>query len=138
VYDIVAKNPQQKSPAFEINGREVLQPNIWYTCPLGKIARVRGKITCTGTGAGTEGRFIVATIIMFRWLGLIPGGTANLVWPDDTAQWEDNAGATQNTPINVYRIFDITLSAGQTIVTDQNAGTNAEFNLFAEVVESPV
>jgi len=133
--DIIAKNFQQKSPSVSINVRTVLQPNVYYTCPAGKVATVKGRVTCTGLGAASEGRFIVNSTIMYRWQG---GGTPiNVSVADAAAGYFDNFAAFKHTPLNVYRIFELTLEAGETISTDQNAGTNAEFNVFAEVVELP-
>jgi len=135
--DIIAKNTQQKSPAFEINGREIVQPFIWYTCPAGKIARVKGTVICTGFGAASQPRFSVAGVIKYRW-----GNTINI--GSNVATWNEGDNEGQNAtllffpPVNTERKFDVTLSAGQTIETSQNSGTNSEFNLFAEVVEKPV
>jgi len=136
--DIIAKNTQQKSPVIEINGRELVQPFTWYTCPVGKIATVKGKVTCTGTGAASEARFSVAGVILLRWQAFVVGDVfREFAYPDDMNQIRTSAGNLRNTPINILRKFDVTLSAGQTIVTSQNSGTNAEFNVFAEVNELP-
>jgi len=134
--DIIAKNPQQKSPATEINGRVVLQPHVWYTCPVGKIAKIKGRVVCTGLGAAGEARYSQAGIIVYRWQGSPPN--LGMALPDDTSVWTNSVGTRFFPIVNMYRKIDVTLSAGQTIETNQDVGTNAEFNIFAEVIELPV
>jgi len=89
--DIIAKNSQQKSPATEINGRVVLQPNVWYTCPTGKVATVKGKVTCTGLGAASQARCSVAGIIKYRWEAIV-GGTVRIPYPDDIGGYSNQVG----------------------------------------------
>jgi len=131
---IIAKTPQQKSSKFEINGREVIQPFTWYTCPAGKVAKVKGSVVCTLTGAGAQARFSVAGTIMYRWVPAYPAG-----WNNNPLQRNVNeligSGASSFPKVQTFQDFDVTLSAGQTIVTSQDSGTNAEFNVFAEVEE---
>jgi len=134
--DIIAKNVQQKSPAFEINGREVVQPFVWYTCPAGKIARVKGTINCTSLGAAAQARFSAAGVIKYRWARTLAGGLATLAESHSPLLIQINN--THFPPPNTELEFDVTLSAGQTIETSQSSGSNSEFNVFAEVVESPV
>jgi len=119
-----------------LNGRVVLQPNTWYTCPAGKKAIVKGRVTCTGTGAAAEARFSIAGVIMFRFA--VFGGNVAQVFPDGTANYTNTTPTVINsTPLNVFREFETTLAAGETIITSQDSGTNAEFNLFGSVKELP-
>lgn len=118
-----------------LNGRVVLQPNTWYTCPSGKKAIVKGKVTCTGLGAATEGRFSVAGTIMFRWEA-VTGTPKDFSVPDNTSVYFGGFTLRQ-TPLNTFMLFEVTLEAGDTIITSQDSGTNAEFNLFASVLELP-
>jgi len=116
----------QKLQEREINGRVVLQPNTWYTCPAGKTAKVKGCIQCTGTGAAATADLIAAGIIIFRWL------------PAGFVESFQNGPRTLSADVDQFAEFDINLSAGETIITDQNTGTNAEFNMFATVTETDV
>jgi len=125
-----ASNQVQKIPEFEINDRIVLQPHTWYTCPVEKKAIVKGTVVCTGRGAAATADFDVATITMFRW------DKATIIVPTET--WD-----YLNTPLELTTHkggqtarFDVELSAGDTIETNQNTGTNAEFNVFAKVQET--
>jgi len=112
-------------PEFEINDRVVLQPNTWYTCPAGKKARVKGSVQCTGRGAAATADFIAAGVVMFRWVA----GTASEGW--------EKSPRNLNDAVDEFALFEVDLAAGDTIVTDQDAGTNAEFNVWACVKESP-
>jgi len=121
---IISRNQAQKIQSFEINGRVVLQPNTWYTCPTGKKAIVEGRVQCTGRGAAATADFIVAGVIMFRWTSAgTPRGYE--LSPRDLASGDDE-----------FAFFKFELSAGDTVVTDQDAGTNAEFNVWADVIET--
>ena len=120
-------NAVQRIPEFEINDRIVLQPHTWYTCPAGKKARVKGSVQCTGRGAAATADFIAAGVIMFRW-------SRNTVSP---LPYLDNPRDLTTSQGGQFAEFEIDLAAGDTIVTDQNAGTNAEFNVWAKVQETP-
>ncbi len=116
----------QKITEFEVNGREVLQPFIWYTCPAGKKAIVSGRVQCTGRGAAATANFSIAGVIMFEWVT----GTGSLGWEMGPRGLNDN--------VDEFALFDgIELSAGDTVVTDQSTGTNAEFNVWMKVQETP-
>jgi len=136
-YGIVAKNASQKIPEFPINGRFVLQPHTWYTCPPGKKAIVKGSFDCTGTGAGAEGRLLVAGVIIHRWAVSI-AAAANFSIPRNSGKIIPTSGALSNPPVGIIQEINVELAAGETIVTDQDVGTNAEFNGFLRVQESPV
>jgi len=122
---IVSRNQAQKIQSFEINDRVVLQPHVWYVCPTGKKAIVKGSIACTGTGAGANADLLVASEIMFRWL------TAGAFIESYV-----NAPRTLGAGISQMAFFEFELSAGDEMETVQNTGTNAEFNVWAEVVET--
>jgi len=120
----------QKIAEFEINDRIVLQPHTWYTCPANKKAIVSGRVQCTGRGAAARANFSIAGVIMFEW---------------DTAAQHTFGENYLTAPRGLstanggeFALFDgIELSAGDTIVTDQDSGTNAEFNVWAKVQETP-
>ncbi len=113
-------------PEFEINDRVVLQPNTWYTCPTDKKARVKGRVQCTGRGAAATADFIAAGVIMFRWVA----GAA-------IGDYLENPRNLSTVNGGQFAEFEVDLAAGDTIVTDQSSGTNAEFNVWACVKESP-
>jgi len=117
----------QKIPEFEINDRIVLQPHTWYTCPAGKKAIVSGRVQCTGRGAAATANFSIAGVEMFQWTSQ---GVA-LGW--------ETSPRNLSSSTSEFALFDgIEMSAGDTIVTDQNAGTNAEFNVWAKVQETSI
>jgi len=135
--DIVAKNTQQKSPAIAINIRTLIQPHVYYTCPVGKIAKVTGKVGCTFRGAATESRFNFAGIIMFAWVT----AAKKTVVPAQDVGGEFGINEPRNMTTfggGQYGRIDDTLMAGELISTSQNSGTNSEFNVFLEITELPV
>jgi len=134
-FSITAKTAIQKTPAIGINTRVVLQPNVYYTCPAGQVAKVKGRVVCTGLGAASEARFLINGTITYRWVGNNTAVAISI--PDSTSQIQQQNSSRVNPPINVYREFDFTLNAGEDFSTDQNSGTNSEFNVFAEITESP-
>jgi len=119
----VALNSVQKLPGVPIIPRAtVIQPTSWYVCPAGKKAMVKGLCTCQGFGAASSGSLLI-------------GGT-------EIAQWENVGCELDNTdPLNLcadrYFAFEVELEAGESIQTTQDTGTNAEFNLFGIVEETP-
>jgi len=123
---IISRNQSQKIQSFEINGRVVLQPNTWYTCPTGKKAIVKGSVQCTGRGAAATADFNAAGVIMFRWDAISP-----LI--DDYTN-VPRALVTGNG--GQFALFEVELAAGETITTTQDSGTNAEFNVWASVIET--
>jgi len=134
-FSIIAKTAIQKTPAIGINVRTILQPNVYYTCPAGKVARVKGSVICTGRGAAAEARFLINGVIKLRWVANVNiGGSA--ISHSNNSQIQFGL-TTLNTPINVLKEFEFTLNAGEDFSTDQSSGTNAEFNVNAEVTESP-
>jgi len=135
VFSLIAKNSAQKLNLLVVNGRETTQPHTWYTCPAGKIAKIKGNFVCTGTGAAATATLAVAGVIIHRWQA--SSTTANMALVRNTDQYYDNGGVLQNPPVNVIQDVSFALAAGETIVTDQSSGTNAEFNGFLEIAESP-
>jgi len=122
---IISRNISQKIPSFEINDRVVLQPHVWYVCPTGKKAIVKGRIACTGTGAAANADLLIAGQIMYRWL------TAGAF-----IQSYIDAPRTLGAGVSQMALFEFELSAGDEMETVQNTGTNAEFNVWAEVIET--
>jgi len=124
---IIARNQIQKLQGRAINRRDVAaHPITYYTCPTGQKAKCTGQVVCTGTGAAATVDFIVAGVIMFRWLA---AGFVNSYL---------DAPRTLGATADQAALFDFTLLAGQTIVSAQDAGANAEINLFMNIIETPI
>lgn len=117
-------------PEIQIVGRIVLQPHIWYTCPVGKKAVCRGRVQCTNRGAAMIARFrIASTTSMFEWNNALNGSLSSDILPRGLGTGSGGQ----------FALFDnVQMVAGDTINTLQDAGTNAEFNLWARVQETPV
>jgi len=122
-----ASNQVQKIPEFEINSRTVLQPVVHYTCPTGKKALVKGSVQCTNRGAAARADFNAAGIRLFSW----DRNTAII------GDYIDQPRSLSTINDGQQAFYDLELSAGDTIETTQTSGTNAEFNLFAKVQETP-
>lgn len=121
----------QKLPTIPITPvRTVVQPTTWYTCPAGKKAIVKGIVVCTGRGAAANADFRSRGEIMFSWIKntAVIAGFDYINAPRQLTT--SNSGQ--------YAFFEVELAAGEIIQTTQNSGTNAEFNVFADVQETPV
>jgi len=121
---IISRNQSQKIQSFEINDRVVLQPNTWYTCPTGKKAIVKGSVQCTGRGAAATTDFVAAGVVMFTWTS------------QASAQGFETSPRNLSASLSEFAFFEVELAAGETILTQQNTGTNAEFNVWASVIET--
>jgi len=124
---IVSRNTLQKIPSRAINTRTVVQPVTHYTCPTGKKAHVKGTIQCTGRGAAATATFEINGIIIFTWDRSTIAVADYLTNPQFLT-----------TQAAQMALFEADLLAGQTVVTDQSTGTNAEFNIFMQVTETPI
>ncbi len=101
-------------------------PITYYTCPAGKTAHAVGLVTCTGTGAAATVDILVAGQILFRWI--IAAFTLSYLDSPRTLSATDDQ----------YARFDVWLAAGETVVSAQDSGTNAEVTMFMVVTESPL
>jgi len=127
VSQLIPSNIAQKLPGRAINRRDVAaHPITYYTCPAGQKAKCTGSVQCTGRGAAATVDFVVAGIIMYRW---IAGAT-----PTD---YRLNPRTLRDST-DQMALFDFELIAGETVVSAQDSGTNAELNLFMNVIETPV
>jgi len=116
---IVSRNQIQKTNkrTFALVN-DVVQPTTWYTCPTGKIAIVKGSTTCVDTGAAATSTLAFGGVVHATWLAT---GGSNVLLDDLAEQF-----------VLEWTAF---LEAGDTIVTDQNTGTNSQFKLQMEVEE---
>jgi len=126
---VVSRNVAQRLASVAINTRTTTQPVTHYTCPTGQKAHIKGRVQCTGRGAASTADFIPAGTVMFRWSKTSAPGTSENYIDTPRALSTGNGGQ--------FALFEFDLAAGETIVTDQDSGTNAEFNLWMEVTESP-
>lgn len=120
---IVSRNQIQRIPTIAINERKTLSGGTdgdFYTTPTGKRAVIKGRAVCTGLGASATVELTVATISI--------------------QQWNASSGTGSNDDpktIGVFVDFEVQLDAGEILAYTQNTGTNAEMNVFAEVLETP-
>jgi len=96
------------------------QPTTWYTCPANKIAIIKGQCVCTDTGAAATADLDVAGISIAEWQASGGGTDPNL--PQDLIK-------------DFLYQFDIQLDSGETLVTSQSSGSNANFKLGAVIEE---
>lgn len=117
----VARNIAQKIPTVPIKGLEVLQPFTWYTCPANKKAIIKGTCVCRNLGAAASANLVLAGV--------------------NDASWKTTGGIDINKRDDLATdqvvSFEVQLDAGETMLTNQNTGTNAEFQVNATVQESP-
>ena len=124
---IISRNQLQKIPTVAINRRDVAShPITYYTCPTGAKAKVKMLCASTGTGAAATLDIVVAGVIMFRWLASAGFVESYL-----------NAPRTLGTTNAQMAKAEFDLKAGETVVSAQDSGTNAEMNMFMEVQETP-
>jgi len=129
IAQLSSRNQANVLPEISITDRIVLQPHTWYICPTGKKAIVKARIQCTGRGAAATATMRAAGVNMFTWVaGAAIAGT------DPYREVPNNIGIS-NFPISYE--FIIPLSAGEQLETIQSSGTNAEFNLWGNVLELP-
>jgi len=127
---IISRNQIQKIPSVAINVRKVLSGGTdgdFYTCPAGKRARIKGYVICTGLGAAATVNFEVAGTVLYTWDGTALTGDY-LENPRTLTALQGGQGA----------LFDVQIEAGDILQYTQNTGTNAEMNMNAEVLETPV
>jgi len=108
---VISRTPIQKIPTTALNVREVGATLIFYTCPAGKRAVIKGMAMCTGLGAAAEVRLEANGIEVINWV----------------AATVDDA-----------KFFECSLEANQTLAKDQNSGTNGEVNVTASILETPI
>lgn len=124
---LIPSNVLQKIQGVSVNRRDVaLHPITYYTVPAGKKAKLKGVVSCTNTGAAATVDIIFAGVITFRWL--------NAGFVNNFRDAPRTLGATANQAAE----FEVDLAAGETMVSAQNAGANAEINLSMVIIETPV
>jgi len=116
-----------------LNERVVLQPHTWYTCPTGKKAIITGRAQCTSRGAAANTSLQFSGVTMFTYDSA--GAKESF---SDLLGWEFTPRHLTTALSGEFCFFtDIELAAGQTMITVQNSGTNAAWNVWANVKELP-
>jgi len=124
ISSLTSRTVVSTSNKVSFSGRTVIQPTTWYLCPAGKRGICKGTVQCTGRGAATVMSFRANGNTMYSWVfGAVDGNP-----------WELHPN---NLQIGAIVPFEATLEAGEIIETTQNSGTNAEFNVWGDVVELP-
>lgn len=119
---IISRNTSQKIPDFSLNERKVLSGGTdgdFYTVPANKKAIIQGRAVVTGLGAAATVELEVNGVSIQQW----------------------TAGGSQNSngdpkAVDVFVDFIAELDATQVLRYTQNAGTNAEMNVFLRIQES--
>lgn len=110
---LTALNQVQNIPTVPFIARLTSTATVWYTCPAGKKAKVRGYAVLDALGAAVDVH-----------IERNPTG-GDVLSVDLTA-----AGQTTG-------IIEFDLAAGDTLGYDQNAGTNATIDGVWSIQESP-
>jgi len=118
---VVSRNQIQKTNKRTIEWQSSVVSATFYTCPSGKIASIKGRMTCTAFGAATEVDLKVAGIAIATWKNTPAGTGIDINFPEDLAK-------------NMLYPFEAELTSGDTIATVQNSGTNAS-NKIQMVIE---
>lgn len=110
---LVARNTVQGIPTVPVISRLTSTAAVWYTCPTGKKARVRGYAILDGLGAAADVHI-----------------ERNPTSGDQISL--DLTAAGQSTGI-----IEFDLEAGDTLGYDQNSGTNASIDGVWSIQETP-
>jgi len=113
---IISRNQIQKSNKRTREWSTSTTSETFYTCPAGKIASIKGRMVCTAFGASTEVDLQVAGIAIATWIFSPVGTGIDINFPEDLA-------------VNFVYPFVAELTAGDTLATVQNSGTNASNKL---------
>jgi len=117
-------NTVQKINTIQVLQRDVSgHPITYYTCPTGKRAIIKGVCVCSGTGAAATVDILAGGVSLCEWQAT--GGVFDPNVPQDLAEGTQFA-------------FEVQLEAGETLVSAQNTGSNAEINMYCEIQETPV
>jgi len=118
---ITARNTSQKIGTSQLLIRRTLSPFTFYTCPAGKRAIIKGVASCDQTGSAAQVRLKVNNIIILEWRST--GG-------DPNKPQELRVGDGGN--------LDVEVEENQSLIYDQNAGTNATMDINAKIQETPL
>jgi len=117
---VISRNQVQVSNKRALSSNDVLQPVVYYTCPAGKIAVIKGTWLCDDTGAAATVDLNAAGLSIAE-VQATGGGTDPNV-PQDLAE-------------GLLFPFEVTLAATETLGVTQNTGTNANTTVLAVIEE---
>jgi len=109
-----------------INERHVIQPHTWYTCPAGKTAIVNYRFKGDGLGAASEIRLEANGVRLATWQS-----TSGIFTTPDNATISSLGWQV----LGSFASGEISLNAGEAVITSQDSGTNGEFNGFLQIQE---
>jgi len=117
---VVSRNQVQLSNKRALTSNDILQPVVYYTCPAGKIAVIKGTWQCEDTGAAATVDLNAAGISIAEVQATGGGSDPNV--PQDLAE-------------GLLFPFEVTLAATETLGVTQNTGTNADTTIIAVIEE---
>ena len=121
---IVSRNNIQKTNKRTIVSNDTSgYPITDYTCPAGKIAIIKGTMTCSSTGAAATVDLLAAGVSIAEWQA--SGGASDINVPQALA-------------VLVAYPFTINLAATETMQRTQDSGTNANTTINIVIEEFPI
>lgn len=126
----VSTNAVATIPTTPIIQNTTVTPAVFYTCPAGKKALIKGEVRCVDRGAAATASFEAAGVVLFIWNTAASQVTVAQTHLDTPEILSTNGGGK-------VAPFEVQLAAGETIRGIQNSGTNAQFKINAKVQESP-
>jgi len=130
--DIISKNISQSLAERNIILNTTTTPFIYYTCPVGKRASIKGWVRCVDRGGASNCSFEAAGVVM--WIWNTNAGHQSI--SDHPAYTERTQAMTTSSGGDIAMV-DLVLEAGQFIRVIQNAFTNAQFKCNFKVKELP-
>jgi len=117
---VIPRNQQQRTNKRQLFSNDVLQPVVYYTCPAGKVAIIKGTWLCDDTGAAATVDLNAAGVSIAEVQASGGGTDPNI--PQDLAE-------------GLLFTFEVTLAATETLGVTQNTGTNANTTINAVIEE---
>lgn len=117
-------------PETPIIDNTTVTPAVFYTCPTGKKALIKGEVRCVDRGAAANASFEAAGVVLAIWNTNVSHLSISSTYLDTPEGLTTSSGGT------VFP-FEVELTAGQTIRGIQNSGSNAQFKINAKVKELP-
>jgi len=118
-------------PETPIVQNSTTTPIVWYTCPAGKKAIIKGFVRCVDRGAAANASFEAGGIVLAIWNNVSNSAAAAGNNAQEQPENLSTFAGGMSFPI------DVELTAGQTIRGIQNSGSNAQFKINVKVKELP-
>ncbi len=129
IASLISRTRVNTLPESNIIRNITLTPDVIYTCPAGKKAKITGEVRCVDRGAAANASFEAGGVVFYRWdtnASQVTIDSGYLKTPNDMTTFSEM-------PAQV----DLILQAGQFIRVIQNSGTNAQFKVNLQVLELP-